>query len=138
MLLQELGFDPLQAKLPKWPRANRALVPYDRDGRRTSGVRMWLDLNAGQRVRITPGHNIQGAEQPQYMHIGASRPVKYNGETRQPGEGLGTVVKRDDPSASFILRIEGVQMRLGIWWLEAAVRGGVETLPVVNQKPVFE
>ena len=30
------------------------------------------------------------------------------------------------------LQIEGVDMRLGVWWLEAAVRGGVDALPLVN------
>lgn len=29
-------------------------------------------------------------------------------------------------------------MRLGIWWLEAAARGGPKTLPIVNAKPEFE
>lgn len=139
MLLQELGFDPKIAKTPVCPKVSRALVPYGADGRRLSGGRqMWLDLRKGQEVRITPGHNIQGAKQPQYMHIGATRPVTIQGETRQPGVGLGVVVNRSDETCSFILRIEGVQMRLGIWWLESAIRGGVEVLPVVNREPVFQ
>ena len=29
-------------------------------------------------------------------------------------------------------------MRLGIWWLEAAARGGPKTLPIVNAEPEFE
>ena len=29
-------------------------------------------------------------------------------------------------------------MRLGIWWLEAAARGGPKTLPIVNAQPEFE
>ena len=29
-------------------------------------------------------------------------------------------------------------MKLGIWWLEAAARGGPAMLPVVNQRPAFE
>jgi hypothetical protein len=34
------------------------------------------------------------------------------------------------------LQIEGVDMRLGVWWLEAAVRGGVDALPLVNLRYV--
>lgn len=29
-------------------------------------------------------------------------------------------------------------MKLGIWWLEAAARGGPARLPIVNVKPTFE
>merc|ERR1712070_1135444 len=78
-LLKELGVH--MAKVPRplpCPKANRVLVPYDAEGRRLpEDARrwMWLDLNERQKVRITPGHNIQGARQPQFMHIGASAPV---------------------------------------------------------------
>lgn len=140
LLLPELGFNLQIVKPPVWPTVSRALVPYDADGRRLQGAgkRMWLDLRRGQEVRITSGHNIQGAKQPQYMHIGAQRAITVKGETRQPGPGNGVVVSRSDDTWSFVLRIEGVQMRLGVWWLESAMRGGVEVLPLVNRKPTFE
>lgn len=141
LLLRELGFPRARLQPQVWQRESRALVPYYADGRRVrKGDQrwMWLDLGERQKVRITPGHNIQGAKQPQYMHIGALRPVTLKGVTRQPGAGLGCVVSRQEETASFVLDIEGVQMRLGIWWLEAALRGGPDVLPVVNQKPVFE
>mmetsp|Transcript_36383 Transcript_36383/g.67738 ORF Transcript_36383/g.67738 Transcript_36383/m.67738 type:complete len:663 (+) Transcript_36383:67-2055(+) len=141
MLLPELGFGLSIVKPPMWPKQDRALVPYDHNGQRLqtgSGRRMWLDLRKGQAVRITPGHNIQGAQQPCYMHIGAKKPIVVNGETRQPGVGNGTVLNRCNTSCSFVLQIEGAQMRLGIWWFESAMRGGVPHLPVVNQNPSFE
>jgi NAD-dependent SIR2 family protein deacetylase len=141
LLLRELGFPSARLRPPAWPKESRALVPYDAEGRRLpKGERrwMWLDLSDRQKVRITPGHNIQGARQPQYMHIGASKSVTVKGTTRKPGEGLGCVVSRQDDTSSFVLDIEGAQMRLGIWWLEAAMRGGPDVLPVVNQRPVFE
>ena len=72
----------------RWPTNDCVLVPYDDRGRRlpmggddeeegkkafsrskqAKGAqrRMWLDLREGARVRITPGHNIQGARQPGY------------------------------------------------------------------------
>eukprot|EP00927_Polykrikos_kofoidii_P002631 TRINITY_DN11057_c0_g1_i1.p1 TRINITY_DN11057_c0_g1~~TRINITY_DN11057_c0_g1_i1.p1 ORF type:complete len:722 (-),score=123.71 TRINITY_DN11057_c0_g1_i1:293-2278(-) len=140
MLIRELGFPKLQCRTLAWPKESRVLVPYDADGHRVveTGRWMWLDLSVGQLIRITPNHNIQGARQPQYMHIGASKPVNYDGQTRQPGIGLGTVTKRDKKTDAFLLEIEGAQMRLGIWWLDAAARGGVEALPIVNQRPSFE
>jgi len=141
MLLKELGLSPSKALTPAFPKSSRALVPYDKDGRRLAdpnAKRMWLDLSDGQRVRITSGHNIQGAKQPQYMHIGAAEARKYMGQIRQPGVGLGSVIKREEDSVSFALQIEGETMRLGIWWLEAAIRGSVDVLPIVNENPKFE
>jgi len=140
-LLAELGFGRIRLDPVTWPLVSRAQVPYDAEGRRLpAGARrlMWLDLGDGQQVRITAGHNIQGARQPQYMHIGASRPYVYKGVRREPGVGLGRIVRRDEASSSFMLEIEGVQMRLGIWWLDSAMRGGVDALPIVNVNPQFE
>jgi len=140
ILLRELGFEPLRPSATHWPKESLALVPYDSNGRRvTDGApRMWLDFSDRAKVRITPGHNIQGAKQPQYMHIGAKKPFERNGKTMKPGKGLGTVVSRNEDSASFALSIEGAPMRLGLWWLDAAMRGAVEVLPVVNIDPAFE
>merc|ERR1712070_9265 len=90
----------------------------------------------GARVRITDGHNIQGAGQPHYLHIGASapytRPAAYGGQTMNPGPGLGIVKRRRVSHGCFDLLIEGVVMELGIWWVDAAKRGALEQLPVVN------
>jgi NAD-dependent SIR2 family protein deacetylase len=141
LLLRELGFSSARQRPQVWTRENRALVPYDADGRRLpKGERrwMWLDLSERQKIRITPGHNIQGAKQPMFMHIGGRKPITTNGVTRQPGVGLGSVVSRNEDTACFVLDVEGVQMRLGIWWLEAALRGGPDVLPIVNQRPIFE
>jgi len=141
-VFQELRFNSTFKPLPPvWPKENRVLVPYDAYGRRLSaggGKWMWLDLRDGQKVRITPGHNIQGAQHPQYMHIGADNSVVHQGITRQPREGFGKVVRRNAALSCFILQVEGVEMCLGIWWLEAAVKGSVEVLPVVNQVPAFD
>merc|ERR1719271_922699 len=98
LLLRELGFPSARLRPPAWPKESRALVPYDAEGRRLpKGERrwMWLDLSDRQKVRITPGHNIQGARQPQYMHIGAKGPVKHNGKMRQPAVGNGFVMRRE-------------------------------------------
>lgn len=36
------------------------------------------------------------------------------------------------------LIIEGAPMKLGAWWMDAAMRGGPEILPIVNSEPLFE
>jgi len=130
VLLQKLGLKmPRQGDL-QLRKENRALVPYDANGHRLpAGSKekwMWLDFSERQKIRITAGHNIQGAKQPQYMHIGTSG---------KPGNG--SVIQRDEDSCSFSLSIEGASMRLGIWWLDVAARGGVEVLPIVNSNPLF-
>jgi len=102
-----------------WPE-DRVLVPYDTEGRRTNGEKTWLDLRPGQRVRIAGDNNIRGSNQPQYQHIKS---------------GEGRVLAREDGHASFVLNIEGARMRLGVWWLDVAKRGGVEQLPIVNVSP---
>lgn len=117
-------------------------MPYDADGQLLPEDQrdqlMVLDLNDGQTVRITPGHNIQGAEQPPYMHIGAKHPVKYEGIERQPAPGHGVVVRRENDTVSFVLQLEGEPILLGIWWLDSAIRGAVPALPIVNLRPTFE
>ena len=110
------------------------LVPYDREGKRSESVKMWLDLRDGAQVKLTPGHNVQGAKQPGFMHIGASGTEKVNG--RYPGPGHGKVMRRDDVRVAYQLQIEGVRMSLGQWWIDAAQRGGPPTLPIVNINPV--
>lgn len=128
VLLEELGFDPLKPAKTHWPDVSRVLVPYDSEGRLVpdGSKKMWLDLRDRQKIKITPGHNIQGAKQPQYMHIGKSKP------------GLGTVLQRDESTSCFSLSVEGANMRLGLWWLDAAMRGAVDVLPIVNERPVYE
>ena len=99
---------------------------------------MWLDLSNGAEIRINPiSHNIQGARQPCYLHIGG-KSRKYKGEKRVAGPGHGKVLARNELSCAFELEVEGAKMKLGLWWLEAAMRGGVEYLPIVNINPAFE
>lgn len=143
VLLRELGMDTTDLPVePAWPKSSRVQVPYDADGVLVTNTRkMWLDLCKGKKIKITPGHNIQGARQPAYLHIGAdkdyTRKVKGKVKVTKAAPGYGTVVRRDEPSSSFVLNIEGATMRLGLWWLEAAVRGTVPTIPIVNQNPDF-
>jgi hypothetical protein len=49
----------------------------------------------------------------------------------------GTVSGRDDAACCFVLEIGGSVLHLGIWWLEAAARGALKTLPIMNTTPKF-
>ena len=61
----------------------------------------------------------------------------YRGQVRQPGPGEGSVVRYSPKNGGWELKVEGVSMLLGGWWLETAVRGEVDTIPVINTEPVF-
>merc|ERR1719352_1397219 len=103
-LLKEFGMSPrgINLKPATFDLAvPRVLVPYDQDGRRSETARMWLDLRDGAKVKLTEGHNVQGAQQPVYMHIGADKPYTYRGRTMKNGPGHGRVVKRRDATVSY-------------------------------------
>lgn len=96
----------------------RVLVPYDAHGQRSYSVQTWWDLRPGARIKLTKGHNIVGAGQPSHRAItrGGGHVVGWNASTQ------GIDIKVDN----------GVVLCLGQWWIDAAVRGGPQTLPVVN------
>jgi hypothetical protein len=49
----------------------------------------------------------------------------------------GKVSRRDDAACCFVLEIGGSTFHFGIWWLEAAARGALKTLPIMNTNPKF-
>eukprot|EP00927_Polykrikos_kofoidii_P044534 TRINITY_DN38471_c0_g1_i1.p1 TRINITY_DN38471_c0_g1~~TRINITY_DN38471_c0_g1_i1.p1 ORF type:complete len:750 (+),score=93.84 TRINITY_DN38471_c0_g1_i1:35-2251(+) len=139
-ILAEFGLNS-QFTPPVWPEVNCVLVPYDSDGRLLpsgNGKRMWLNLNVGVEVRITEDHNIQGAKQPKFLHIGASEPVTFMACRRSPAEPVGFVVERDHAMQAFVLDIAGADMQLGVWWMVAGMQGTVKNLPIVNLHPQYE
>ena len=90
-------------------------------------------------MKLSKSHNCQGAQQPIYIHIGAKAGQKFQGKPlSNTGPGSGAVVRRDEALSCYTLNIEGATMKLGIWWLESAARGGPAMLPLVNVKPAFE
>jgi len=127
-LLKHMGMpQPAPTGFPM-PRALRVLVPFDAEGKRTTGGRrMWWDLRPKAKIQLADGHNCIGSGQPAYKHIG-----------NRSTPGKGQVVEVDRLTSSFRLEVERTCMRLGLWWLEAAQRGGPLQLPVVNQDPEFE
>ena len=56
---------------------------------------------------------------------------------RQPGAGEGSVVRYSPKHGGWDLKIDGVMMLLGGWWLEAASRGQLASIPVINMDPIF-
>lgn len=135
-VVKELGVDPVPAHAVRWNPVNSMLVPYDRNGKllpkNSAEPKMWLDFSDQAKVKICPGHNIQGAKQPIYMHIGRKKPYKG----RAPGMGHGVVIRREE--THWVLSIDGAGMRLGVWWLESAQSGALPFLPLVNLNPEYE
>mmetsp|Transcript_5022 Transcript_5022/g.11954 ORF Transcript_5022/g.11954 Transcript_5022/m.11954 type:complete len:531 (+) Transcript_5022:158-1750(+) len=99
----------------------KVAVPYDERGARSCNVRTWWNLEVGQRVRISQYNNIEGAGQPSFSGI--------------TDKTVGEVLAHDEKCCSLVIAISATRVRLGLWWLEAAARGAVEWLPVVNHMP---
>ena len=139
-LAHKLGLGSVPTTVPSYSSERAVPVPYDKDGIRlppgSKEPKMYLDFSDGAKIKLAPGHNIQGARQPCYMHIGAKMKTKYRGVMREPGDGTGRVARRE--LYSYVLLINYAQMHLGVWWLDAAKRGALEAIPVVNLYPVFE
>ena len=134
-LLEKLNIPTPTLRPATFDNEPKVLVPYDATGKLSNNVKMWLDLRNGAKVKLTKGHNCQGAGQPAYLHIGADKPVGYQGVMRNNGPGHGVVVKRSNTTVGINLLIEGQSMVLGQWWIEAALRGGPKILPIVNINP---
>lgn len=98
----------------------RVKVPYDKSGKRSEKVQTWWDLSPGARLKVSEHNNIEGAQQRAYLGI----------TPNITGEAL-TV---DDRTCCLSIRFPKFRstMQLGVWWIDAALRGGVEYLPVVN------
>jgi len=115
----QVRLDPAQRRAP-FSRQLRVKVPYDKDGRKSSKVQTWWDLSPGARVRVSGHNNIEGAQQPAYLGI----------TPKMVGEALPV----NDRTCCLSIRFPDHPhtMQLGVWWIDAALRGGVEYLPVVN------
>ena len=140
-LLAEMGL-PTRFKTPvRFPSCERrVLVPYDKDGQPIAEgqPRMWWDLRDRAQVRVCPENNIQRSNQTAFMHIGGKDRVNKHGRKVKAGPGNGVVLKCEARACCIELDIEAATMKLGLWWLDAAQRGAVQRLPIVNQQPEFE
>lgn len=105
----------------------RVKVPYDRNGKRSDKVQTWWDLSPGAKLRVSEHNNIEGAQQPAYLHI---TPMLV-GEALPCNQAACCI-------SIWFCGDHSTSMQLGIWWIDAALRGGVEYLPVVNVDAVEE
>lgn len=101
-----------------YPKEDKVLVPYDKNGMKSDTVKTYWDLSKGAKIRIGPNNNIRGARQPNDKDI--------------TEETVGNVIGRDEKTCAFTLAFGSTTKKLGLWWLETARRGGVACLPVVN------
>ena len=118
-------------------RNSSGLIPYDGEGSRLMGSEganggSVLRLAPGEAVRLSRQHNCRAAGQASRQHIGVGEMVREGSRVVQRARGDGRVVRYCATQRAWELEIEGVKMLLGYWWLEAAVRGGVNALPVFN------
>merc|ERR1711988_374655 len=103
----------------------RVKVPYDKHGKRSSTVQTWWDLRQGAKLRVSEHNNIEGAQQPSYLHI--------------TPECVGHALPVNEKTCCISVRFDSsTTMQLGIWWIDAALRAGVEYLPFVNVDAVEE
>eukprot|EP00929_Paragymnodinium_shiwhaense_P100628 TRINITY_DN6309_c0_g1_i2.p1 TRINITY_DN6309_c0_g1~~TRINITY_DN6309_c0_g1_i2.p1 ORF type:complete len:568 (-),score=118.86 TRINITY_DN6309_c0_g1_i2:510-2180(-) len=126
-LAEELGFGPralgqqvgVRCSADRFSKAMKVVVPYDESGKKSSTVNTYWDLSKGQKVLLSHNNNIKGAKQPGDANI-------------KPQKTIGTVVGVDKASCCITINFEGTNKKLGLWWLDAAQRGVLQTLPVVN------
>lgn len=113
------GRAPFSSELRNW-------VPYDSNGKRSDRVQTCWDLTPGAKLRVSQHNNIEGAQQPAYLGI--------------TPELVGQALPVDSRRCCISVKFADCRstMQLGIWWIDAALRGGVEYLPVVNVDAVEE
>ena len=144
LLLQALDLSQTSPSLGL-PAQHRARVRYNRDGLRSGDKTTVLDLSPGQRIRLAASHNCQESGQAKLRHILRPEPELARGgrvlsavqRTRRV-VGEGRVVKFSPVQSAWQLEVEGVNMLLGTWWLQAAIHGTLEILPLVNIDPKEE
>lgn len=102
----------------------RVKVPYDRNGKRSDRVQTTWDLSPGASLRVSQHNNIKGAQQPAYLHITPKL--------------IGEALPLNERTCCISIDFGESAMQLGIWWIDAALRGGVEYLPVYNVDAVEE
>eukprot|EP01098_Paradermamoeba_levis_P016805 TRINITY_DN930_c0_g1_i2.p1 TRINITY_DN930_c0_g1~~TRINITY_DN930_c0_g1_i2.p1 ORF type:complete len:378 (-),score=113.12 TRINITY_DN930_c0_g1_i2:277-1410(-) len=118
ILAKKLGTDLSPVIPPPLPSGDVFVVPYDEEGMlsSTGDVYSLLDLRTGAKVRIP----VEGAMNENAM--GEIRGKKEDGNYRVWLEEK----KKDGKETKTVVRL------LGWWWVEAALRGAIKQLPVIN------
>ena len=109
---------------------NYARVPYDKTGQKSSIKTICLNLSPGQKIKLNSNHNCQGSKQPGKVQI---LPGDMVGESEhQKTPSVGRVMWYSSAQMAWEMEIEGAKMLLGCWWMESAMKGLVQSLPVIN------
>merc|ERR1712146_349575 len=93
-------------------------LPYTADGKKNSSARLTLDLRPGSKLRIV---NQPGWDEQVYGNICE---VTTSSESRAR-EGHICLLFGKNGARGSIVRV------LGRWWLDAALEGSIDYLPVV-------
>jgi len=101
-----------------FPKQSKITVPYNKSGLRSERLKTQWDLSVGSKVQISMHNNLEGAHQPNDEGITC--------------DTIGTVTSRDEKTCSIWIDFNGTKKKLGLWWLETALRGGMDRLPLVN------
>lgn len=78
------------------------------------------NLSIGAKVKLHRRNNCKGSQQPNYQDL--------------PGK-VGVITSYDENAKSISIKIGNKRVYVGGWWIEAAMNGTVDTLPIVNMPP---
>jgi len=101
--------------IPQIPNGDVYIIPYNSEGKKDEYSRMTLDLRKGSTVKIvSPGSSNLGA--------------------------IGTIAGKRDENYCVELKEkrEVVRRLMGIWMIDAAIRGSLPYLPLINENPKVE
>lgn len=114
-------YTPVIPAAAKGPEDHMFLIPYDTKGtgKKTSGKRMLWDLRAGAKIRLTggPGVNFLGT----IVRCPVEELGEYSYSVRLPST-------REDHTLGKGLH----NYAFGTWFVEAACKGAIPTIPMVN------
>ena len=108
------------------------VVPYDIDGVKAPDTKIELSFFPGSHVRLSGNHNCQASGQQSLSHISQGELLREGGRVVRRTRGEGRLVRYCSTQRAWELEVEGVKMLLGYWWLQAARRGALDFLPLVN------
>ncbi|CAE7304548.1 Sirt6 [Symbiodinium sp. KB8] len=99
-------------------RRQEAIIPYGRDGRKSTTAQLHLDLRVGSKLRVVDQPDWDQAKYGELCQVmEAPEELAKQGHVQLlfPGDGLKKSVTRF----------------LGGWWIEAAIKGELDKIPVV-------
>ena len=98
--------------VPTLPPGDVYTIPYDEKGKKDSSCKMTLDLRDGAEIKIiAPGSMNEGS----LGEIRGKRDGNYSVHLNEKGKLLSRL--------------------MGLWWVDAALRGAIDQLPLVNKNP---